>query len=133
MSARMSDIPLHDIQPLVEVPDYSIYLFGCAVLAGLAILAVVLIVLMRRWRNRRESERQRTYRQLASLDLSDPKQAAYAISRLGRFFASDSERTAKGYHNLFERLEPYKYAKTVDSIDEETLGYYRLYLEMIDV
>ncbi|MDO9209081.1 MAG: hypothetical protein Q7T91_12605 [Sulfuricurvum sp.] len=127
------DIPLHDIMPLVEVPDTSIYWFGALVVAGLLLLALIVFALLRWKRGRKISERRLHYEALKTIDLKNPKQSAYTISKEGAFFAHDNERTLNTYQNLFARLEAYKYAPAVANIDEETLGYYHLYLEMIDV
>ena len=130
---RSADIPVHDIYPLVDVADYSLYYFIALVVVGMAVMLGILFWLLKRIRNRRISGRRTAFDQLRTLDFTDPKRAAYALSEIGRLFAHDNERTAKAYQNLFERLERYKYAPRVEKIDEETLGYYRLYLEMIDV
>lgn len=131
--AQMADIPVNDIAPLVEVHDYSIYLFAGAVTALIVFTLGILFFLLKKWRSRRLSERAIAYKTLQTVDFSDPKNAAYRISEIGRLFAQDNERTERAYHNLFERLAPYKYAPSVEPIDEETLGYYRMYLEIIDV
>ncbi len=128
--AQMMDIPVNDIAPLVQVHDYSIYLFGASVTIAFVLMLSLILFILKKWRSRHISERTRAYKALESIDL---KQAAYRISEIGRVFAHDNERTHKAYHNLFERLEPYKYAPAVEPIDQETLGYYRLYLEIIDV
>lgn len=128
-----ADIPVHDIYPLVEVSDYSLYYFLALVLIGAVAAASLFFWFLKRLRSRKENPRKRAYERLASIDFSNPKRAAYAISETGRVFAQDSERTGKAYQNLFERLERYKYAPSVGPIDAETVGYYRLYLEMIDV
>lgn len=133
MKPSMPDIPLNDIQPLVEVPDYSIYLFAGVCTIVLILSASLFLFVLKKLRNRHKNDRNSDYDALKSVDFSDPKKAAYAICRIGYRFSKENERTAKGYQNLFERLEPYKYAPNVKPIDEETLGYYRLYLEMIDV
>lgn len=127
------NIPLNDIAPLVEIHDYSFVYFVGVVVFSLTIIATVFLSIMKQWKKRRLDIRHRMIERLQSIDLNDPKHAAYAISEIGRFFEHDNERTSKAYRNLFERLEPYKYAPTVDPIDEETLGYYRLYVEIIDV
>lgn len=127
------NIPLNDIAPLVEIPDYSLYYFIAAVLIGIAVSVALFLALLKQIRKRRTNQRKEQFKALSAIDFSDPKHAAYTISELGRVFASDNERTSKAYHNLFERLAPYKYAPKVKMIDEETLGYYRLYLEIIDV
>jgi len=131
--AQMADIPVNDIAPLVQVHDYSIYLFGGSVTAGAVITLSLVLFVLKKWRSRRISERAYNYHLLGSIDLSDSKHAAYKISEIGRKFAADNERSERAYQNLFERLEPYKYAPAVEPISEEVIGYYRLYLEIIDV
>lgn len=129
---RSPDIPLHDIAPLAEVSDYSLYYFLVLLLVGAAVVAAIAIGWIKRRRNRRPDPRKAALERLRAIDFSDPKASAYAISEIGRIFAADNERTRKAYENLFERLERYKYAPHVDAIDPETVGYYRLYLEIID-
>ncbi len=129
---RSPDIPLHDIAPLAEVSDYSLYYFLGLLLVASALIAAIVLWWIKRRRNRCPDPRKTALERLRTVDLSDPKTAAYAISEIGRIFAADNERTRKAYENLFERLERYKYAPRVDAIDEETIGYYRLYLEIID-
>lgn len=129
---KSADIPVNDIMPLVDVPDYSFYFFIVLVVVGSAVAVSGVMFFLKKWGNRRISERKKLYERLASVDFSDPKRAAYTISELGYRFAHDNERTESAYHNLFGRLEPYKYARSVKPIDEETIGYYRLYLGIID-
>jgi len=127
------DIPLHDIMPLVDVPDTSMYWFGALIFVGLVLFISGAIVFLKWKKNQKINERQVHYEALQNIDLTNPKQSAYTMSKEGYFFAHDNERTLNTYQNLFARLEPYKYAPAVEKIDEETLGYYHLYLEMIDV
>jgi hypothetical protein len=129
---RSVDIPVHDIYPLVEVSDYSLYYFIALLVVGSAVAMGVLFGVLKRLRNRRISDRKIAFEKLKTLDSADPKHFAYAISEIGRVFAHDNERTQKAYQNLFERLERYKYAPRVEPIDDETVAYYRLYLEIID-
>jgi len=127
------DIPLHDIMPLVEVPDTSIYWFGALMVVGLVVFASGVIWFLKWKKSKKITQRQLHYEALQKIDLKNPKQSAYTISKEGYFFAHDNERTLGAYQNLFNRLEPYKYAPTVEKIDEETFGYYHLYLGIIDV
>lgn len=129
---KSPNIPLNDIAPLVEIHDYSLYYFIALVLIITALAVASIFAIIKQVRKRKISIRKEKLSALRSVAFSDPKHAAYAISEIGRFFASDNERTYKAYQNLFDRLEPYKYAPQVEMIDEETIGYYRLYLEMID-
>lgn len=130
---RELNIPVNDIAPLVEIPDYSLYYFVALVIVAVTIILALILALLKQMRKRKVNLRRERFMALSSVDFSDPKRAAYTISELGRVFASDNERTARAYHNLFERLAPYKYAPQVKMIDEETVGYYRLYIEIIDV
>jgi hypothetical protein len=87
-----------------------------------------------KWKKSKKiTQRELHYEALKNIDLKNPKQSAYTICKEGYFFAHDNERTLGAYQNLFNRLEPYKYAPSVEKIDEETLGYYHLYLGIIDV
>ena len=70
---------------------------------------------------------------LRSLDLSDTKHSAYAITRYGVTFRDDSLRHQEMFENITNRLATYKYKKEVVEFDGETLGYIKLYEDMIDV
>lgn len=132
MSQSM-DIPLHDIMPLVEVPEPSIYWFGALIVFAVIVLISGVIGVLRWKRSQKMTQRQVHYEALQNINLKNPKQSAYAITKEGYFFSHDTKQTAEAYQNLLTRLEPYKYAPKVPEIDEETLRYYYLYLEMVNV
>ena len=131
MKPSSMDIPVHDITPLLEIQEYSIYWFMTLV----AVSLVVIFVLIKKMRMQKEinsvHERTQRYENFISIDISNSKAAAYAICEQGVFFAHDNEETLKMYRRLFECLEPYKYARTVESIDEETLALYVTYQKSI--
>lgn len=131
---RTDDIPLHDIKPLIEIHDYTPYYFAGVTLVVFILLLLVLYLLIRQWRESRRSDRRRECMEaLKSVSFDDAKAAAYAISHYGRCFAGDSPQVGEAYRNLLERLEPYKFKKSVPDIDEETRAYFRIFLGMIDV
>jgi uncharacterized protein HemX len=134
MTPSSYDIPLHDIKPLMEVPDSSGTLLMLMLLIAVVLGAGTLYLLYRRLRFRQKVNiRKQHYEMLSHVDFSDAKRAAYLITEHGRLFSKDSERLFEAYQNLVERLEPYKYRKTVSPIDNESRSYYKIYLEMIDV
>lgn len=133
MKQQSVDIPLYDIMPLVDVPEPSMYWFSALMVILLLIFSGGMIWFLKWKRAKNINERQLHYKALENIDLKNPKQSSYIISREGSFFAHDNGRTLNAYKNLFARLEPYKYAPKVEKIDEETMGYYYQYLEMIDV
>ncbi len=133
-SMKNFEIPLHDIKPIVEVHEYSLYYFLAA-----TILAVILVsgiaYLLYKWIQKRNaySVRKEHRKLLTSISLKDTKKAAYDITFYGATFKDDSQRHSEMYNNLIRRLEGYKYKKEVDDFDKETLGYFELYKEMCDV
>lgn len=128
------DIPLHDIKPIVDIKEYSLYYFSALVFVGV-ILASALAYLIYKWIKARNAFNIRTehFKIINSLDLSDTKNAAYTITSLGLTFRDDSERHSEMYDNIAQRLEAYKYKKEVDEFDSEVIGYIEVYKGMIDV
>lgn len=128
------DIPLHDIKPIVDVHEYSLYYFlgvsGVVILLACGTLYLIYLWLQKR---KRFSLRVEHKKLLRALDFSDAKQAAYAITSYGATFKNDTPRHVEMFKNLSQRLEAYKYKKVVDGLDKETLGYFELYKEMCDV
>lgn len=128
------DIPLHDIKPIVDVHEYSLYYFlGAIGVATLLVLGIIYLLYV--WYKKRKAFNIRVYhaKLLNELDLNDTKKSAYAISSYGYTFKDDSTRHNEMYKNLTARLEDYKYKKDVESFDSETLGYIELYKGMLDV
>lgn len=128
----MKDIPLHDIKPLVEVPDNSLfYLLMLSIFIVLA-LGLLLFWLWKAYtQSKKENLRKHYLKKIQTVDLSSAKEAAYAISAYGRLLAQ-SEREKEMLENLDSRLSSYKFKKEVDALDEETLAYYQLFLEVLD-
>lgn len=128
------DIPLHDIKPLLEIEEYSLYyLIGVSAIAVFILFAIIYLVL--KWLKNRNAFniRKEHFKLLNQVDLSDAKKAAYDITFYGNSFSDDSPRHSEMYKNLVDRLESYKYKKSVDKIDSEVIGYIELYRGMIDV
>jgi len=127
-------IELHDIKPIVDVEDYSLYYF-----LGISFISVIIVVgaiyLFLKWfKNRKRYNKREEYlKNLKQLDLTDSKKSAYAITFYGGLFKDDGPRQSEMFKNITQRLENYKYKKEVEKFDDETLGYIELYREMIDV
>ena len=128
------DIPLHDIKPIVDIQEYSIYYFWALVIVGVLILCGI-TYLIYRWIKARNAFNIRVehLKMINSLNIRDTKNAAYMITSLGATFKDDSQRHSEMYANLVQRLEVYKYKKEVDEFDSEIMGYIEVYKGMIDV
>jgi flagellar biosynthesis/type III secretory pathway M-ring protein FliF/YscJ len=128
------EIQLHDIKPIIDIQEYSLYYFlGLVGLVLLLVGGILYLVVL--WFKRRNAFniRKEHKKLLSSLDLSEPKKSAYAMTYYGATFKNDSPRHEQMYNNLISKLEDYKYKKTVERLDEETIGYFELYKEMCDV
>jgi hypothetical protein len=124
--------PIKDIKPMVEIPDASFWLYWGVVLLGVVILGTALFFLIRKiWSLREENRAKRYLEALHRVEWSDPKRAAYTITRYGRLLATD-ERRKELFSQLLPLLERYKYRKNVDPVDEETKRRFELYRQVCD-
>jgi len=131
---KVYDVPLHDIKEIVEVQEYSFYyLLGTVFFAILVVGVLVYFLYKYIQKINAYNQRKEHLKLLNSLDLTDTKNAAYAISKYGVTFANDGQRESEMYKNITSRLEQFKYKKSVENFDKETLGYIELYKDMIDV
>ena len=65
------------------------------------------------------------------VNTDNAKQAAYEISEYGRLLAK-SDKELELLQNLDERLGQYKYKKSVEKLDKETLAHFEVFLEVLD-
>lgn len=128
------EIPLYDIKPLLIIEDYSLYYF-IAIVTVVTLIVLGIGYLLYRYlkMKNRFNLRKEHFDILNNIDLTQTKKAAYELTEYGATFASDSPRHEKTYHDLLEHLQKYKYKKSVDDFDSETLRLIELYRGMIDV
>jgi len=132
--AMQNEIPLHDIKPLLEVQDYSFYYFLALLAVVSAIILGVLYLLYRHFRTKKRFNIRKEHNKiLQKINLKETKKAAYELTEYGATFKDDSPRHLKTYNDMVEKLERYKYKKSVDDFDRETLRVIELYRGMIDV
>jgi len=131
---QTKDIPLHDIKPLIEIQEYSLYYF-VALVAFVLIVVIALLYLAYKYIKNRNGFNIRVehLKLLHESNLDDAKKAAYELTLYGATFADDNEQMHRTYEVLVQELEPYKYKKDVESFSEETKRSIDNYLGMIDV
>ncbi len=128
-------LKLHDIKPLVPIEDYSLYYFLALSFIAVLLLAGIVYLLLK-WLKQRKKEnlRKRDLEILRSIDLrSDPKKAAYMLTKYGATFKDDDARHKEMYENMLEKLQRYKYKKEVEPFDDETISIIELYRDICDV
>ncbi|WP_151900810.1 hypothetical protein [Sulfurimonas hydrogeniphila] len=131
---QQNEIPLHDIKPLIEIHEYSLYyLIGVSLLVVLILLGFIYLAYKWMQNRKKYNKRAEHYKRLFSVDYSNPKKAAYDLTFYGATFKDDSERHLKAYENMLQILQKYKYKKNVENFDTDTLHVIELYKGMIDV
>ncbi len=120
---------LKSIKPLVDIPDYSFYLYLLFILVATTLAAVLVYLLFRVMSRKKISEKEEIKKRLRALDLEDAKKVAYEITRYGRYLVSD-ESKARLYEDLVKKLTPYKYKKGVPPLSEELKKEIKLFLQV---
>lgn len=116
---------LYDIETIVEIPDFSLYIFISLAIFLALLVAIAIWKLL--YRKKIDSKKERALKILKNLELDKTKESAYAISRFGKYLVYD-DRSVDIYNSLLSRLEKYKYKKEVESFDEETIKNIELFL-----
>jgi hypothetical protein len=131
---KQNAIPIHDIKPLVEIHEYSMYyLIGVIAVGSILLLGAVYLVYKWYENRKRFNIRAEHHKLLNNVDYAHSKQAAYDITYYGATFKDDSPQHKKAYENMLEKLEKYKYKKDVESFDDDTKHYIELFEGLIDV
>ena len=125
-------LELKDIKPLLEIPDSSYYIYWGLIIFGVVLAVAILFFVVKKYLEiRRENLARKYLAQLHSIDWGDAKESAYKATHYARLLATDDRRK-----ELFEQLVPmldrYKYKKEVDSVDEDTLKQFNLYVQVAD-
>jgi len=94
----LDNLPIKDIKPIVEVSDYSIWIFIFVVLSILLVLAMLIFL----FKNKKQKH---------SFNLDNPKETAYKLIYLIR-----DKENSKEY---IEKLHNYTYKKEVPPFDRE--------------
>ena len=123
---------LKDIRSLEEIPDISLYLF-----IALGVFALLLLfglfIMIKRWLGAKSKDltRKEVLQRLEEMDFTEPKKAAYDITKYARYVA-DSERSKKIFDALETKLERYKYTPNPPKFSQEDKAELALFLEVVD-
>ncbi|WP_424689400.1 hypothetical protein [Halarcobacter ebronensis] len=128
----MENIKIHDIKSLVEIPDFSIYIYVLLISVAVFLVLLVLFLIYKIIKNRKKDFRKEYYKILEEMDFQDSKQCAYTITKYTRLLAV-SQREKKLAEELIEELEQYKYKKDVKEIDEDIKILFSRFMDSVDV
>ena len=126
-------IKIHDIKPIVEIPDVSIYIYYSLILFFILLCCVVIYFIYSFYKPKIKSPEMIWYEKLKNIDFTNSKDAAYEISKYGRFLAKD-ERQLHLINELIEELSLYKYKKMIpDEFSKEAKMKFNIFMDSLDV
>ncbi len=121
---------LNDIKPLVQIEDFSFYLYvGIWIAAVLSVLALI-YWMIRLYAQSRKVNIEKVYlEKMDAIDWNEPKRAAYEATEYGRYLAND-ERRSTLYQDMVTALEKYKYKADVPAISIEDKRLFEIYIKV---
>ncbi|RXJ90342.1 hypothetical protein CRV01_04075 [Arcobacter sp. CECT 8983] len=128
----MENIKIHDIKSLVDIPDFSIYIYILLISVAVFLVFLLLFLIYKIIRNRKKDFRKDYYKILEEIDFEDSKKTAYTITKYSRLLAV-SQREKKLAEELIDELEKYKYKKDVKQIDEDIKILFSRFMDSVDV
>lgn len=123
---------LHDIKPLVEIPDNSFFIFIALITFGILLLISLIFFIIKQIKNRKKSDRKKYFEILENINFENPKQSAYTITKYTRLLARN-EREKRLCEELIDELEKYKYKKDVETIDSTIKAKFSNFMDVLDV
>jgi hypothetical protein len=115
----------NDIEPIIQIPDNSLYFF-IGIILGIILLIYFFYKILTFFK--KDDELKKIFLELENLDWKKTKETAYKITRLGRKIAG--KQSSQMFDNLIKLLEQYKYRKTVEPINNEIKQKFFLFLEI---
>ena len=126
-------LEIHDIKPIVKIPDFSIYLYYGLILISFLLIILIGYFIYKYFTGKKNTKEKLYYQNLKNIDFTNSKDSAYSISLYGRLLAKN-ERQIRLFEELNNSLEEFKYKKTVDkNIPLEIKTKYDIFLESLDV
>jgi hypothetical protein len=123
---------LRDIKPLLEIPDSSYYIYwGLIDFAIFLVVAILFFVAKKLWEHRKINLAKGYLEAIKKIDWKETKKSAYEATHYARLLATD-ERRKELFSQLEPLLEQYKYKKEVDTVDQDTLNKFNLYVQVAD-
>lgn len=128
----MNEIKIHDIKPLAQINDFSLYIYMLLWILGILLLFIIVFLIYKFFKNRSNNKRKAYYKILENLDLNDSKISAYTITKYARLLVRN-EREVKLYEELNEELEAFKYKKEVGPLSDNVKIHFGRFMDTIDV
>lgn len=126
-------IKIHDIKPIVEIPDFSVYLYYGLIFLVCIVFCIIIYAVYSFFKPKSKTQEMHWYEKLKNLDFSNIKQTAYDISKYGRYLAKE-ERQIRLIEELTNELTSYKYKKEIPpKLTQEIQSKFNIFMETLDV
>ncbi len=126
-------LKIHDIKPIVEIPDFTIYIYYGLICLGIVVISMVGYTIFKIFKVKKISSEKEYYNILQTINFDDSKQSSYLISKYGRLLAK-TPREIQLINDIHLNLEQYKYKKnTDDTIRTDIQSQLTIFMDTIDV
>lgn len=126
-------IKIHDIKPIVEIPDNTIYIYYTLIVTGLLLSFLLLYLIYKFFKSKKITDDKIYFEKLKQIDFKELKESSYNISKYGRVLAKD-ERQKRLIEELHNSLEQFKYKKTIpNTIPINIKQQFETFMESLDV
>ncbi|BCD59740.1 MULTISPECIES: hypothetical protein [unclassified Nitratiruptor] len=122
---------LRDIKPIVEIPDYSFWIYFAFIVVITLLAAILVYQIVKLLSTKKVNRRKEILQMLRNLDCNDSKKCAYLLTKYGKYLVTDESR-ARLYEDLVKKLTHYKYKKNVSTFPEDLKKEIRLFLRVHD-
>lgn len=126
----MNDLKIHDIKALVEVPDYSLYIFIFILLTFVILLIFFIYFFYKKFKNKKKNQQKNYIQKIKNIDLSQSKMAAYEITKYIDLI-NKNEQQAVLAKELIQELTQYKYKKEVEAFTQTTILTYKKFTDVL--
>lgn len=116
----MNDLKINDIKSLVDVPDFSLYIFIGLVLCLLGLLLYISYHVYKKIKYKKVNMQKIYINNLKDIDIKQSKNAAYVITKYV-LLLSKNENQEKLSSELIEDLNQYKYKKVANDFSAKTV------------
>lgn len=123
---------LRDIKPLVQIPDFSLYVLVFVVFVAILVLVLVAMRVYSHFKNAKKSKIVVAKKALKELDFTHSKKTAYIITKYASYLIKNSFHQEL-YDELLGVMSKYKYQKEVPLISDEDREKIKTFLEACDV
>ena len=127
-----TDLKINGIKDIVEIPDYSIFLFSFIIFLILVLFLVLIFYIIRYFKNKKPNKRKEYFSSLKSISFQDSKKDAYLITKYLRLLATN-EREKNLSNEIIDDLEKYKYKKDVSQINDSIKNKLSTFMDIVDV